>query len=85
MKITGGTIVQDAPDVRLGGSTPTEQSVLGTTQALDLTTLLTSFAAAFTEISTSIGSAASAAAATACAAFIAEIPNMLSTKVKIEP
>ena len=81
--VTGGEVVLDSSDVRLGGASATEQSVLGTTQALALTTLLGLIAAAFTEISTSIGSAASATAAAGCATFVGELQTMLSNSVKV--
>jgi hypothetical protein len=81
--VTGASVVLDSDDTRLGGSGATEQSVLGTTQAAELTTLLGLVASAFTEISTSIGSSASATAAVGCGTFVAELQNMLSSKVRV--
>ena len=82
---TGSKIVQNATDVRLGGANPTEQAVLGTTQATELTTLLGDMALAFAEIDVLLTSPASATAGLACTAFIAKLNTMLSNIVKVAP
>ena len=82
---TGGKIVQNAPDVRLGGANPTEQAVLGTTQATELATLVGDLALAFTEIDVLLTSPASATAAAACTTFVAKLNTMLSNVVKVAP
>ena len=81
--VTGAKVVLGSDDVCLGDANATEKSVLGTTQAAALTTLMGGIAAAFTELSTMVGSSSSANAAGGCATFIEQLQSMLSNTVKV--
>ena len=81
--VTGAKVVLGSGDVCLGDANATEKSVLGTTQAAALTTLMGGIAAAFTELSTMVGSSFSANAAGGCATFIEQLQSMLSNTVKV--